>query len=66
VLDAHQIGLLYRVRPESVRTFALPTLRTIKISFPRPASLSGITDRDMHAGQQHVPLLAVELPDSCD
>lgn len=63
VLDAHHIGSLFRVGPESVRTFALPTLRTIKISFPRQEVGRGITDRDMHAGQQHVPLLAVELPD---
>jgi len=28
----------------------------VKISFPRRATQRGIADRDMHAGQQHVPL----------
>jgi hypothetical protein len=31
------------------------------VSFPRPAPQGGVQDRDMHAGQQHVPLAQLAL-----
>ena len=52
---------LYRVAPEDVAIYRLPSIRVVKISFPRPTSQGGVDDRDMHAGQQHVPLAQVEL-----
>jgi hypothetical protein len=33
----------------------------VKISFPRPTTQGGVEDRDMHAGQQHVPLAELAL-----
>ncbi|HWJ62375.1 MAG TPA: DUF4387 domain-containing protein [Acidimicrobiales bacterium] len=61
VLDPAVIGPLYRVDPATVRIFRLPSIRVVKISFPRRAAQGGIADRDMHAGQQHVPLARLRL-----
>jgi hypothetical protein len=55
------LGELYRVPAEDVTIYRLPTIRVVKVSFPRPTTQGGVDDRDMHAGQQHVPLAQVEL-----
>jgi hypothetical protein len=34
----------------------------VKISFPRPVTAGSFEDRDLHAGQQHVPLAGLRLP----
>lgn len=60
-LDEHAIARLYRVDAGDVRIFRLPSIRVVKISFPRPTAQGGVDDRDMHAGQQHVPLAGLEL-----
>jgi Domain of unknown function (DUF4387) len=60
-IDEQRIGDLYGVDPAGVQIFRLPAIRVVKISFPRPTSQGGVDDRDMHAGQQHVPLAQVEL-----
>jgi hypothetical protein len=61
VISVETIANLYRVDPNTVRIYEMPALRAIKISFPRPTAQGGIHDRDLHAGQQHVPLLSVQL-----
>jgi len=53
---------VHQVPAGQIRIFWLPSLRAIKISFPRPAPQGSFTDRDMHAGQQHIPLAALRLP----
>lgn len=60
-IDEDVIARLYRVAPDEVRIFRLPAIRVVKMSFPRPTSQGGVDDRDMHAGQQHVPLAELEL-----
>jgi hypothetical protein len=55
------IGALYGVSPEGVKIFRIPELRVVKVSFPRPVTQGGAFDRDMHAGQQHVPMLGLPL-----
>ena len=60
-LDPAVIGPIYRVDPAIVRIFRLPSIRVVKISFPRRATQGGVADRDMHAGQQHVPLARLRL-----
>ncbi len=62
VTEPATIAQRYAVTPDSVRIFELPDLLAVKISFPRPGAQGGIGDRDMHAGQQHVPLLDLEIP----
>lgn len=60
-IDEDVIARLYRVPAEDVRIFRLPSIRVVKVSFPRPTPQGGVEDRDMHAGQQHVPLAALAL-----
>lgn len=60
-IDEDVIARLYRVAAEEVRIFRLPSIRVVKFSFPRPTPQGGVEDRDMHAGQQHVPLAELEL-----
>jgi hypothetical protein len=60
-LTAETVAAAYRVDAEAVRIFRLPTIRVVKISFPRPTAQGGVDDRDMHAGQQHVPLARLPL-----
>ncbi|WP_116997453.1 DUF4387 domain-containing protein [Desertimonas flava] len=61
LLTPDRIAALYRVDASAVRIFRLPDLRVIKISFPRPVSSGSANDRDVHAGQQHVPLLLMPV-----
>ena len=61
VIDPETIGELYRVDPQLVKVFFLPNLLAIKISFPRPVVQGSLQDRDMHAGQQYIPLLTFEI-----
>jgi Domain of unknown function (DUF4387) len=64
ILLPQAIGRLYQVDPGCVKYFELPALDAVKISFPRPVTAGSFEDRDLHAGQQHVPLAAQPLPDS--
>jgi hypothetical protein len=61
VLDEQVIARLYQVDPESISIYRLASIRVVKISFPRPVAQGGVRDRDMHAGQQHVPLAQLPL-----
>jgi hypothetical protein len=45
-----------------VQIFRLPDLRVVKVSFPRPIAQGSLHDRDMHAGQHHVPLAGIACP----
>ena len=60
-LSEDVIARLYGVAAEDVRIFRLPSIRVVKVSFPRPTTQGGVEDRDMHAGQQHVPLAELAL-----
>jgi Domain of unknown function (DUF4387) len=62
LITAELISELYRVPPASVQIFRLPDLRVVKVSFPRPIAQGSLHDRDMHAGQQHVPLAGIVCP----
>jgi hypothetical protein len=53
---------LYRVDESTVQLFRIPSLNVVKISFPRPVSQGSLRDRDMHAGQHHVPLASLRVP----
>lgn len=65
VLTPDRIGALYRVPADQVQIFELPLLRAVKISFPRAVTAGSFEDRDQHAGQQHIPLRNLRLPDKC-
>jgi hypothetical protein len=53
---------LYQVDADSIQLFRIPSLNVVKISFPRPVSQGSLRDRDMHAGQHHVPLASLAVP----
>ncbi|MFC5952588.1 DUF4387 domain-containing protein [Pseudonocardia lutea] len=58
--DAAELGKIYDVDPAGVLVFPIPDLNVVKVSFPRPTTQGSPEDRDMHGGQQFVPLL--DLP----
>ncbi len=62
VLTPQVVASLYRVNLAAVRYFELPTIRAVKVSFPRPVVAGSFEDHDLHAGQQHVPLASIVLP----
>jgi hypothetical protein len=51
----------YRVDPGKVSIFRIPSIRAIKVSFPRPVPQAGFENRDMHSGQQYIPLLRLPI-----
>ena len=61
-LSAQTAAALYRVDPATVKYFELPAVRAVKASFPRRVTAGSFEDRDLHAGQQHVPLAGLRLP----
>jgi len=60
-LGAQVFGQLYGVNPALVKHFPVEALNMLKVSYPRPAPQGGMIERDMHGGQQFVPLLDIEL-----
>lgn len=62
VLDEEVVARLYAVDADTVRLFRIPELDVVKISFPRRTSQGSLRDRDMHQGQQHVPLATLRVP----
>lgn len=63
-LDERVVAELYRVDADTVQMFRIPALNVVKISFPRPISQGSLRDRDMHAGQHHVPLAQLRVPET--
>lgn len=62
VLTAEKIGELYGVNPALVKRFELPEIKAMKFSMPRSVVAGSFEDRDLHAGQQHVPLALLTIP----
>lgn len=61
-IDERTIARLYGIDAAMAEMFRIPSLNVVKISFPRPVSQGSIHDRDIHAGQHHVPLASLCLP----
>ncbi|BCL25585.1 DUF4387 domain-containing protein [Streptomyces aurantiacus] len=62
-LNEAVVADLYRVDAAQVQIFRIPALNVVKISFPRPVTQASLRDRDIHAGQHHVPLAALRVPE---
>ena len=60
-LAAPLFARLYGVDEEKVKHFPIESLHTLKVTCPRPRPQGGIVERDMHAGQQFVRLLDINL-----
>lgn len=61
-LDEQVVADLYQVDADTIQLFRLPSLNVVKISVPRYVVQGSLRDRDMHAGQHHVPLALLEVP----
>jgi hypothetical protein len=62
-LNESVVARLYGVAADTVQIYRIPELNVVKISFPRPVVQGGLRDRDLHAGQHHVPLAQLALPE---
>jgi hypothetical protein len=61
VLTAEKIGELYGVDPALVKRFELPEIKAMKFSMPRAVVAGSFEDRDLHAGQQYLPLATLPI-----
>ncbi|MFL1380676.1 DUF4387 domain-containing protein [Nocardiopsis protaetiae] len=62
LLNEDVVARLYGAPADQVRIFRIPELNVVKISFPRQVPQGGFRDRDVHSGQQHVPLASLVPP----
>jgi len=63
VINAHAIARIYRVRVDDVLVCRpYDPACAFKITIRRPIGSGDITDRDVYGCQQHVPLMAIEIP----
>lgn len=60
-LNAERLAELLGAQAESMKIFRLPALRVVKVSYPRREPQGSPGERDMHSGQQYIPLLDMEL-----
>ncbi|MCS0497213.1 DUF4387 domain-containing protein [Ancylobacter sp. MQZ15Z-1] len=63
VLTKASFASIYRVPEEEVTFFEHDAARAIKISIPRPAIQGSRDCGDIYGGQQHGPLVELEIPD---
>ena len=66
IRDAGQINstwfaAVYRVPPESVAIVNYDAANAIKITIPRPVISGDIDDADVYGGQQHAPLVDLDV-----
>ncbi len=60
-ISAEAFGRLYGAEPDLIKRIPVDDLHVIKFTYPRPTAQGGAVERDMHAGQQYVRLLDLEL-----
>ncbi len=63
VLTRARFAELYRLPESEVMFFHHDAARAIKISIPRPHVQCDVDDGDAYGGQQHAPLVELEVPD---
>jgi len=63
VLTKERFAKIYQVPEEDVLFFEHKAAKAIKISIPRPCVQGAREDGDAYGGQQHAPLVELELPD---
>jgi hypothetical protein len=62
-LTRESFAAIYRVPAEKVMFFHHDAARAIKISIPRPYVQCDLDDGDAYGGQQHAPLVEMQIPD---
>ena len=56
------VARMYRQKEEDVLFFHCDNALAIKFSIPRPVFSGDLGDTDVYGGQQHAPLLDIEVP----
>jgi hypothetical protein len=62
LISADWFARTYRLTAEMVTIINYDAANAIKITIPRPAISGDIDDTDVYGGQQHGPLVNVEVP----
>ena len=62
IINAEWFARTYRLTPEVVSIINYDAANAIKITIPRPAISGDIDDTDVFGGQQHGPLVEVDVP----
>lgn len=60
--DKRLISQLYKVPEDEIMWFDCESISSIKFSIRRPVFQGELADADCHGGQQHGPLLTIEVP----
>jgi hypothetical protein len=63
VLTRQSFAALYKIPEDEVLFFEHDAARAIKISIPRPYTQGDLEDGDTYGGQQHAPLVDLQVPD---
>ena len=62
LINAEWFAKKYRLTPEVVSIINYDAASAIKITIPRPVISGDIDDTDVFGGQQHGPLVVLEIP----
>ncbi|MGZ8155108.1 MAG: DUF4387 domain-containing protein [Burkholderiales bacterium] len=62
LINAEWFARTYRLTPEVVSIINYDAANAIKITIPRPIVSGDVNDTDVYGGQQHGPLVDVEVP----
>lgn len=62
VLTKSRFAAIYHVPEEDVLFFQHDAAKAMKISIPRPYVQCDLDDGDAYGGQQHAPLVELEVP----
>ena len=62
IINAEWFARTYRLTPEVVSIITYDAANAIKITIPRPAVSGDIDDTDVFGGQQHGPLVDIDVP----
>ncbi|HET7629380.1 MAG TPA: DUF4387 domain-containing protein [Bacillales bacterium] len=62
ILDESLIASLYHLNESDVQCFECDEAMALKFSFPRPVSSGDFMDPDVFGGQQHAPLVNLDIP----
>jgi len=60
-LAADNVGAALGLEPGNVKRMEAPDIWVLKFSYPRVHAQGGTFERDMHGGQQYVPLLDLDI-----
>ena len=63
-LSGVAIARVVGVEPAKMKRFVVPSLFVVKYSYPRALPQGGTIERDLHSGQQFVPIMFVPLSES--